>query len=159
MRVPRLRVLSAEVPWRLSWMLGLTVCVLLFGALSEGSVVSYSVHLRLLSVIEGVRLQVTSFSSITSWVQGRYLTLLRNQALRVWVLSGSISGSLVYGASKDQTVAWVFDFTFLACPVDAHLSRHSIVGLVVGVLLGVDAILLCRKSLVGSAAHVVTNQV
>lgn len=142
-RVPGLRVLSAEVSRRLSWVLSLAVCVLLLTTLSESSIVPYSVHLRLLPVVERVRLQVTSISSIACWVQRRYLSLLGNQALRVWVLSSSVGGSLIDGPSEDQPVALVFNFTFLARPIHAHLARHSIMWLVVGILLGVDAILLC----------------
>lgn len=57
-------MLRAEVAGGLPGVLSLAVCVLVLAALSEGRVVSDSVYLRLLPVVERVRLQVASVTCV-----------------------------------------------------------------------------------------------
>lgn len=47
----------------------------------------------------------------------------------------------------------------LARPIDAYVSRHSVMGLVVGILLRIDTILLRNMRLVRRATHVIANQI
>ena len=76
-----------------------------------------------------------------------------------WILSGCVSRGLVDSSSEDKLVALIFDLALLAGSVDTHLARHSVVSLIVGILLGINTVLLRCQSLVGRATHVVTYQV